>query len=83
METAGYLRLGLLIGCTGMSILALLYLRHNKLNGRKKWFWVFLALMLPALGPFWVIFFRAGNRQGRAKNGRYQLIRERFESEAK
>ena len=63
METAVILRYALLLGCTGMAMIALFYLRQRQLKDWEMLLWGTLAVCLPLLGPFLVISSRPGRRR--------------------
>ncbi len=54
----------LLLAClAGMALLALFYLRRRQLPFWAYVAWGLLALLLPLVGPFLVIFYHAGERR--------------------
>ena len=65
MQTVDILRWGLLLSCGGMLLMALLFLAQRRLKPWQKLLWGALALGLPLLGPFLLIYCRPGERQSR------------------
>jgi hypothetical protein len=63
MAMTDILRWGLLLGCGGMLAIALFYLYQRQLKWWKKLLWGALAIALPLLGPFLVIYSRPGENQ--------------------
>ena len=52
-------------GCfLGMALLAVFYLRRRRLSLVEYTAWGMLAILLPAVGPFLVIWFHPGQKQG-------------------
>lgn len=60
MDTAGVIRMILLVDIVVMSLFALIYLRQRRLGWMAYCGWGLLALFLPVLGPFLVIANRPG-----------------------
>lgn len=54
------LRLLLSIGLLGMVLLAAFYLRSRRLTFLQYFGWGLLLVLVPLLGPFWVILARPG-----------------------
>lgn len=52
----------LVIGVLCMAILAILYLRRRELTITEYFGWGLLIVLLPLLGPFFVIFYQPGRR---------------------
>ena len=65
MQIVDILRWGLYFSCGGMLVMALLYLYQRRIKTWQKLLWGALALGLPLLGPFLVIYCRPGERQAR------------------
>jgi hypothetical protein len=63
MQTVDILRWGLFFSCAGMLVIALLFLGQRRLKTWQKMLWGALALCLPLLGPFLLIYCRPGERQ--------------------
>jgi hypothetical protein len=55
MAMGDILRWGLLLGCGGMLVIALVYLHQRQLTWWQKLLWGILAVVVPLLGPFLVI----------------------------
>jgi hypothetical protein len=55
------MRLLLLICMLSMVVVAAFYLRQRKLNILEYAFWGLAAILVPILGPFFVIWLRPGN----------------------
>jgi hypothetical protein len=54
------MRMLLLLCLLGLSLLAILYLRKRKMSFAAYLGWGILAILLPLLGPFLVIFYKPG-----------------------
>ena len=65
MAMSDILRWGLLLGCGAMLLIALAYLYQRQLSWWKKLLWGALAMALPLLGPFLLIYCRPGETQAR------------------
>jgi hypothetical protein len=65
MQTVDILRLGLFMSCGSMLIMALLFLFQRSLKTWERLLWGALAVCLPLLGPFLVIYCRPGEPQAR------------------
>jgi len=65
MQTVDILRWSLLFSCGGMLVMSLLFLAQRRLKMWKKVLWGMLALALPLLGPFLVIYCKPGERLAR------------------
>jgi len=59
-ETGEVLRLILFADLFGMLMLAILFLRGRQLSMQGYICWGILALMLPVIGPYFVIAYRPG-----------------------
>ena len=73
MAMGDILRWGLLLGCGGMLAIALVYLHQRQLIGWQKLLWGILAVVVPLLGPFLVIYLRPGERRVRLAQRRSRL----------
>jgi hypothetical protein len=60
METAGVIRVVLLVDILAMALLALFYLRQRRMSIVAFCCWGMVAILLPVLGPFLVIVNRPG-----------------------
>jgi hypothetical protein len=58
--SASTMRILLVISMLGMAWLAVLFLRKRNLTARAYLVWGFLIILLPALGPFLVLFIKPG-----------------------
>jgi hypothetical protein len=62
MPANGIIRVLIILDVISMALLAIFYLRKRRLTWWKFFGWGLLALMLPLVGPFIVIFIRPGKR---------------------
>ena len=62
--TADTLQLMLVVYFLAMSLLAAFYLRSRKLSLLEYAAWGLIAILLPGIGPFLVIWMHPGQRQG-------------------
>jgi hypothetical protein len=62
MITADVVRTLLLADMVGLSLLALVYLRHRRMTWQGYCCWALLAVVVPVIGPFLVIAKRPGDR---------------------
>ena len=60
--TPEFMRAFLVTGLMAMALLALVYLRQRRLSTSEYLLWGLLAVMVPLLGPFLVIWSRPGQR---------------------
>ncbi len=60
MNTAGVIRIFLVVDMVAMALLALFYLRERRMRWVDYCCWGFLALFVPLMGPFLVIVNRPG-----------------------
>ncbi len=58
--TPELMRMLLFVGLLGMALLALFYLRQRRLTLAAYLLWGLVAVMIPLLGPFLVIWLRPG-----------------------
>jgi len=58
--SAGVMRLFLGLGVMGMALLAIFYLRQRRMPFDEFLAWGLLAIFVPMLGPFWVIYKHPG-----------------------
>ncbi|MDX1437679.1 MAG: hypothetical protein R3335_12755 [Anaerolineales bacterium] len=64
MTAPELLRLLLVICAVAMAALALFYLSRRRLTAYEYAAWGLLAILVPLLGPFLVIFLRPGEKAG-------------------
>ena len=60
MDTAGVIRVVMMIDMVAMALFALFYLRQRQMSWISMLGWSLLAIFLPVLGPFLVIVNRPG-----------------------
>jgi hypothetical protein len=58
--SAGIMRLLLGLGMMGMALLSTFYLRQRRMPFHEYLAWGLLAIFVPVLGPFWVIYMHPG-----------------------
>lgn len=63
MTTPDILRLLLVVTAIAMAALALYYLSRRKMTRYEYAAWGLLAILVPLLGPFLVIYLRPGERE--------------------
>ena len=59
--SADSMRFLLLLTMLGMAVLAAFFLRHRQLAPSQYLAWGLVAVMLPFIGPFWVIVLAPGD----------------------
>ena len=64
MTTPDILRLLLILCVIAMAALALYYLSRRRLTRYEYAAWGLLAILVPLLGPFLVIYLRPGEKEG-------------------
>lgn len=58
--SAVLMRVFLGLSVLGMALLAVFYLRQRRMSFREYLGWGLLAIFVPLLGPFWVIYMHPG-----------------------
>ena len=67
--TVDAMRTMLLLCLLGMLLLAVQFLRKRRMSHAAYLGWGILAVLLPVLGPFLVIYFKPGNQESLAIKG--------------